>query len=107
MTGLTDLFSVARSPNVQATEGTAAAGQRARAGQDWRAAGRVARQGARQGAGPEVDGKFLRVDGERFYVRGVTYGTFAQSEKHGLFPRPEQAKKDFAAMAAAGINAVT
>src|SRR5215208_7071624 len=32
------------------------------------------------GRGPQVDGKFLRVDGERFYVRGVTYGTFAQTE---------------------------
>jgi hypothetical protein len=38
------------------------------------------------GAGPQVDGKFLRVDGERFYVRGVTYGTFAETEL-GLFPR--------------------
>ena len=87
MADLTDFFSGAQSTNLQATENTTTAGQRARAGQDWRATGR----GGRQGAGPEVDGKFLRVDGERFYVRGVTYGTFAQSEKHGLFPRPEQA----------------
>jgi glycosyltransferase involved in cell wall biosynthesis len=52
-----------------------------------------------------VDGKFLRVGGERFYVRGVTYGTFAETEL-GLFPRWEQAKEDFAAMAAVGINTV-
>jgi O-antigen biosynthesis protein len=62
--------------------------------------GRVARE-----AGPEVDGKFLRVAGERFYVRGVTYGTFAETEV-GLFPRREQVKEDFAAMAAVGINTV-
>ena len=31
-------------------------------------------------SGPQVDGKFLRVDGGRFYVRGVTYGTFAETE---------------------------
>ena len=56
-------------------------------------------------AGPKVDGKFLRVGGERFYVRGVTYGTFAETEL-GLFPRREQVKEDFAAMAAVGINTV-
>jgi glycosyltransferase involved in cell wall biosynthesis len=62
--------------------------------------GRVARE-----TGPEVDGKFLRVAGERFYVRGVTYGTFAETEL-GLFPGREQVKEDFAAMAAVGINTV-
>lgn len=62
--------------------------------------GRVTR-----GAGPEVDGKFLRVAGERFYVRGVTYGTFAETEL-GLFPRRERVEEDFAAMAAVGINTV-
>jgi glycosyltransferase involved in cell wall biosynthesis len=50
-----------------------------------------------------VDGKFLRFDGERFYVRGVTYGTFEESEL-GLFPEAEQVRRDFAAMAEAGIN---
>ena len=52
-----------------------------------------------------MDGKFLRVASERFYVRGVTYGTFAETEL-GLFPRREQVKEDFAAMAAVGINTV-
>ena len=61
-------------------------------------------RGAR-GAGPEVDGKFFRVAGERFYVRGVTYGTFAETEL-GLFPRRERVEEDFAAMAAVGINTV-
>ncbi len=54
---------------------------------------------------PEVDGKFLRVDGERFYVRGVTYGTFSETEL-GLFPRLERVEEDFAAMSAVGINTV-
>src|SRR5215211_5901891 len=57
------------------------------------------------GGGPEVDGKFLRVDGERFYVRGVTYGTFPES-KLGLFPELKRVEEDFAAMAAVGINTV-
>jgi hypothetical protein len=57
------------------------------------------------GGGPQVDGKFLRVDGERFYVRGVTYGTFAETEL-GLFPGLKRVEEDFAAMAAVGINTV-
>jgi O-antigen biosynthesis protein len=57
------------------------------------------------GGGPQVDGKFLRVDGDRFYVRGVTYGTFAETEL-GLFPGLKQVEEDFAAMAAVGINTV-
>jgi GT2 family glycosyltransferase len=57
------------------------------------------------GGRPEVDGKFLRVDGERFYVRGVTYGTFAETEL-GLFPELKRVEEDFAAMAAVGINTV-
>jgi O-antigen biosynthesis protein len=58
-----------------------------------------------QGALPRVDGKFLQVGRERFYVRGVTYGTFAKTDL-GLFPRWERAKEDFAAMSAVGINTV-
>ena len=57
------------------------------------------------GAGPRVDGKFLRVEGERFYVRGVTYGTFAETEL-GLFPGLKRVEEDFAVMAAVGINTV-
>jgi GT2 family glycosyltransferase len=62
--------------------------------------GRVSRE-----TGPEVDGKFLAVGGERFHVRGVTYGTFAETEL-GLFPSREQVKEDFTAMVAVGINTV-
>ena len=56
------------------------------------------------GGGPQVTG-ILRVDGERFYVRGVTYGTFAETEL-GLFPRLKRVEADFAAIAAVGINTV-
>lgn len=55
--------------------------------------------------GPTVDGKFFRFDGRRFYVRGVTYGTFERSEL-GLFPEAEQVRQDFAAMTEAGVNTV-
>jgi GT2 family glycosyltransferase len=53
-----------------------------------------------------VNGKFLDVDGERFLVKGVTYGTFAP-DAHGLqFPVPVRIDQDFAQMAAHGINTV-
>jgi hypothetical protein len=52
-----------------------------------------------------VDGKFFRFDGRRFPVRGVTYGTFAQSEL-GLFPELERVKRDFEAMVEANVNTV-
>jgi GT2 family glycosyltransferase len=42
---------------------------------------------------------------EKFHVRGVTYGTF-RSEDGSSFPAPDRVREDFAAMAAAGINAV-
>lgn len=61
--------------------------------------------GARNGAGPVVDGKFLSFDGCRFYVRGVTYGTFAASEL-GLFPDEDRVRRDFEMMAASNINTV-
>lgn len=56
-------------------------------------------------ARPSVDGKFLRSGGEKFYVRGVTYGTFARGDL-GLLPEREQIRRDFAAMAEAGVNTV-
>ena len=33
-----------------------------------------------------ADGKFLRVDGEPFLIRGVAYGTFAPREDGHQFP---------------------
>ena len=35
---------------------------------------------------PRIDGKFLRVAGQRFLVKGVTYGTFAPDETGHQFP---------------------
>ena len=51
-------------------------------------------------------GKFLSAGGEKLYVRGVTYGTFAPDSDGRLFPAEEQVERDFVAMARAGIDAV-
>src|SRR5690349_733991 len=69
-----------------------------------------------------TDGKFLRVppdalpgarerraearDGERFLVKGVTYGTFAPDADGHQFPPLEQIAADFRQMADFGINTV-
>lgn len=69
-----------------------------------------------------MDGKFLRVlgetgqarrgsgggaaGGERFRIKGVSYGTFAPDGNGDHFPEAERVAEDFAAMAALGINTV-
>ena len=57
-------------------------------------------------ARPVVCGKFLYVDGEKLYLRGVTYGTFRPGPDGSDYPAPEVVAADFAAMARAGVNAV-
>ncbi len=47
----------------------------------------------------------LDPDGRKLHLRGVTYGTFAASAGSS-FPPLEQVRRDFRAMAGAGINAV-
>ena len=49
---------------------------------------------------PEVRGKFLFAGDEKLWVRGVTYGTFAD----GGFPDRPQVEADFEAMHAAGVT---
>jgi O-antigen biosynthesis protein len=53
-----------------------------------------------------ANGKFLFDGNEKLYVRGTTYGTFAANENGDEFPCAEVVTRDFAAMAATGINAV-
>ena len=55
---------------------------------------------------PEVRGKFLYAGGRKLWVKGVTYGTFRPDAYGNEFHRPEAAERDFAMMAANGVNAV-
>ncbi|HET8565721.1 MAG TPA: glycosyltransferase [Solirubrobacterales bacterium] len=52
-----------------------------------------------------VHGRSILVGGRKFHVRGVTYGTF-RGPDGSSFPAPERVREDFAAMAAAGVNAI-
>src|SRR5437016_12700171 len=55
---------------------------------------------------PRVRGKFIWVGEEKLYVRGVTYGTFRPDESGNQYHDHEKINRDFALMAANGINAV-
>ena len=75
-----------------------------------RARGRGATDGAHRRASsatrPVVRGKFLFVGDTKYWVKGVTYGTFGPDADGHPFPGPAQAERDFAQMAQAGINTV-
>jgi beta-galactosidase/beta-glucuronidase len=66
------------------------------------------RRGAASAAGARIvtDGKFLRAGGERFLVKGVTYGTFAPDAEGYQFPPMGQIAEDFRLMAGLGVNTV-
>ena len=55
---------------------------------------------------PTARGKFLYTGAEKFWIRGVTYGTFRPRTDGDDYPAPSGLEADFAAMAACGLNAV-
>lgn len=55
---------------------------------------------------PHVSGKFLTLGQDKFYIRGVTYGTFRSRSSGEEYPEPEMVEKDFSSMAAHGFNAI-
>jgi len=55
---------------------------------------------------PTVRGKFLYVGKEKFWVRGISYGTFFVDENGDERFTAETVKRDFAQMAANGFNVV-
>jgi glycosyltransferase involved in cell wall biosynthesis len=53
-----------------------------------------------------VNGRFLCINGERFWIKGVTYGTFRSNENGEPFPARSQVRVDFEQMREAGVNTV-
>lgn len=53
-----------------------------------------------------IDGKFFRRGENRTPIRGVTYGPFAPGADGLPFPDPRRVATDFAAMRAAGLDAI-
>lgn len=53
-----------------------------------------------------ASGKFLRLKGEKFYVKGFSYGPFASNSDDEPLPEREQLRKDFAHMRELGANTI-
>src|SRR5438876_99961 len=53
-----------------------------------------------------VDGKFFRLGGKKYYVKGVGYGPFAPNAAGQPFGSPEQTDRDFAQIHELGSNLV-
>jgi GT2 family glycosyltransferase len=58
------------------------------------------------GQRPQVRGKFLYSGEEKWWVRGVTYGTFCPDVAGHAYPCPEVVERDFTQMAENGLNTV-
>jgi len=52
------------------------------------------------------DGKFFRLDNDKFFVKGLTYGPFAPSSENEPLPERDQVRKDFAQIRELGVNCV-
>jgi GT2 family glycosyltransferase len=55
---------------------------------------------------PAVRGKFIFVGERKYWIKGVTYGTFRPDAEGRPYPEPGQIERDFAQMAREGINTV-
>jgi GT2 family glycosyltransferase len=55
---------------------------------------------------PRAHGKFLFVADQKFWIRGVTYGTFKPNKEGDQFPLQDVVERDFRAIADAGLNSV-
>jgi len=55
---------------------------------------------------PRVQGKFLYVGDEKFFIKGTTYGAFPPNGDGYQFPERTEVAKDFALMKDAGINTI-
>ena len=53
-----------------------------------------------------IKGKFLFEGDQKFYVKGVTYGTFRPRQDDIYFPEKSIVEKDFSMMAGLGINCI-
>ena len=57
-------------------------------------------------AHPVAAGKFLRLEGHQWFIKGVTYGTFVPDADGWQFPADSQVTTDFELMARFGFNTV-
>src|SRR6516225_2303316 len=53
-----------------------------------------------------AQGKYIYKDGQKFFVRGVSYGPFAPNSRGESYPEPDRVAADFALMGELGANLV-
>ena len=53
-----------------------------------------------------VDGRFFRTSGQKFYVKGCTYGPFAPNEAGEPYPSRERTRADFKLLRQLGANTI-
>src|SRR5215210_1566455 len=53
-----------------------------------------------------IKGKILYANGQKFYIKGVTYGTFKPNDDARQFPTRDAVEKDLSLMATNGFNSV-
>lgn len=67
----------------------------------------IARQScSRSAARVQVEGKFLRLAGRKWHLRGFTYGPFAPDDNGHFLPPRAVLREDFARMRETGANAI-
>ena len=57
-------------------------------------------------ARPRVQGKFIFIAREKFYIKGVTYGSFKPDSQGVDYPSSSTVQTDFALMRSNGVNCV-
>lgn len=55
---------------------------------------------------PSVEGKFLTAGGDKFFLRAVSYGPFANASHGHQFPEREMVERDFALIRELGANTI-
>src|SRR4051812_44645008 len=53
-----------------------------------------------------VDGKFFRLGGQKFFIKGVAYGPFAPNSDNEPFASREQTERDFRQLIELGANLI-
>jgi glycosyltransferase involved in cell wall biosynthesis len=53
-----------------------------------------------------AQGKYIYKDGQKFFVRGVSYGPFAPNSRGESYPEPDRVAADFSLMRELGVNVV-
>src|SRR5262245_46422016 len=57
-------------------------------------------------ARPRVQGKFVFIGDEKFYIKGVTYGSFKPDSQGIDYPSFSRIRTDFALMSSNGVNCI-